>query len=329
MPKPAGRQTTIEAKRMNKKISVVTPTFNEAENIVELCDRIATVMRSTSYDYEHIVIDNASIDNTVGILRERAAVDPRLKVIVNTRNFGHIRSPFHGVLQASGNAVVILSSDLQDPPELIPQLVEKWESGYKIAMLVKKTSNESLAMKMIRGAYYSTLETLAEIPLIKGATGHGLYDESVIQILRSINDPYPYFRGIVCEIGLPIAQVQFDQPRRKRGITSQNFYSLFDMAMLGMVKHSKLPLRMMTFTGLTVASLSLLTAIYYLIYKLAYWNSFDPGQAPIVIGMFFFISVIMIFFGIIGEYLLSIHDHVRGLPHVYERERINLDSKDQ
>jgi glycosyltransferase involved in cell wall biosynthesis len=314
---------------MNKKISVVTPTFNEAENIVELCDRIATVMRSTSYDYEHIVIDNASIDNTVGILRERAAVDPRLKVIVNTRNFGHIRSPFHGVLQASGNAVVILSSDLQDPPELIPQLVEKWESGYKIAMLVKKTSNESLAMKMIRGAYYSTLETLAEIPLIKGATGHGLYDESVIQILRSINDPYPYFRGIVCEIGLPIAQVQFDQPRRKRGITSQNFYSLFDMAMLGMVKHSKLPLRMMTFTGLTVASLSLLTAIYYLIYKLAYWNSFDPGQAPIVIGMFFFISVIMIFFGIIGEYLLSIHDHVRGLPHVYERERINLDSKDQ
>ncbi len=314
---------------MNTKISVVTPTFNEAENIVELCDRIATVMRNTSYDYDHIVIDNASTDNTVGILRERAAVDPRLKVIVNTRNFGHIRSPFHGVLQANGNAVVILSSDLQDPPELIPQLVEKWESGYKIAMLVKKTSNESLVMKMIRGAYYSTLETLAEIPLIKGATGHGLYDESVIQILRSINDPYPYFRGIVCEIGLPIAQVQFDQPRRKRGITSQNIYSLFDMAMLGMVKHSKLPLRMMTFTGLTVAGLSLLTAIYYLIYKLAYWNSFDPGQAPIVIGMFFFISVIMIFFGIIGEYLLSIHDHVRGLPHVYERERINLDNEDQ
>ena len=314
---------------MNTKISVVTPTFNEAENIVELCDRIATVMRKTSYDYEHIVIDNASVDNTVGILRERAAVDPCLKVIVNTRNFGHIRSPFHGVLQASGNAVVILSSDLQDPPELIPQLIEKWESGYKIAMLVKETSNESLVMKLIRAAYYSTLKTLSEIPLIKGATGHGLYDESVIQILRSINDPYPYFRGIVCEIGLPIAQVQFDQPQRKRGITSQNFYSLFDMAMLGMVKHSKLPLRMMTFTGLTVASVSLLTAVYYLIYKLAYWNSFDAGQAPIVIGLFFFISVIMIFFGIIGEYLLSIHDHVRGLPHVFERERINLDSKDR
>ena len=252
---------------MNTKISVVTPTFNEAENIVELCDRIATVMRKTSYDYEHIVIDNASVDNTVGILRERAAVDPCLKVIVNTRNFGHIRSPFHGVLQASGNAVVILSSDLQDPPELIPQLIEKWESGYKIAMLVKETSNESLVMKLIRAAYYSTLKTLSEIPLIKGATGHGLYDESVIQILRSINDPYPYFRGIVCEIGLPIAQVQFDQPQQKRGITSQNFYSLFDMAMLGMVKHSKLPLRMMTFTGLTVASVSLLTAVYYLIYK--------------------------------------------------------------
>ena len=314
---------------MNTKISVVTPTFNEAENIIELCDRIATVMRKTSYDYEHIVIDNASVDNTVGILRERAAVDPCLKVIVNTRNFGHIRSPFHGVLQASGNAVVILSSDLQDPPELIPQLIEKWESGYKIAMLVKETSNESLVMKLIRAAYYSTLKTLSEIPLIKGATGHGLYDESVIQILRSINDPYPYFRGIVCEIGLPIAQVQFDQPQRKRGITSQNFYSLFDMAMLGMVKHSKLPLRMMTFTGLTVASVSLLTAVYYLIYKLAYWNSFDAGQAPIVVGLFFFISVIMIFFGIIGEYLLSIHDHVRGLPHVFERERINLDRKDR
>jgi len=324
LPKPAGRHTTIEAKRMNKKISVVTPTFNEAENIVELCDRIATVMRNTSYDYEHIVIDNASIDNTVGILRERAAVDPRLKVIVNTRNFGHIRSPYHGLLQSSGAATIIIASDLQDPPEIIPELLEQWEKGYKIVMMTKSASEESFLFGAIRRTYYKILRRLAETSLVENSTGAGLYDSEVIEIIRKIDDPYPYFRGLVCEIGFPIEEVSFKQSKRRRGISSQNFYSLFDAAMLGIVKHSKVPLRIMTFIGFFSGILSLSIAIYYLFYKILFWNTFDAGQAPLIVGLFFFLSLLMVFLGMIGEYLLSIHDQVRRIPPVIEKERINF-----
>jgi len=243
----------VDGSQIKKKISIVTPTLNEADNITELCDRVAAAMTHSPYDYEHLVIDNASTDQTVGILRDRASTDSRLKIIVNARNFGQVRSPFHGLLQATGSATIIIASDLQDPPEMIREFISRWEDGFKIVMAVKDTSEESFVVNVLRRGFYKVLKKFAEVPLIENATGAGLYDSSVIEIIRKLNDPYPYFRGLVCEIGFPISEVQFKQPTRKRGISSQSLYSLFDVAMLGLVKHSKLPLRVMTFLGFSVA----------------------------------------------------------------------------
>jgi len=311
--------------KTRKKISIVTPTFNEADNLTELCDRIENIMLGLPYDYEHIIIDNASTDRTLELLRIRAASDSRLKVIINTRNFGHIRSPYHAVLQADGSAVIVLASDLQDPPEIITELLARWEDGYKIVMTVKKVSEESHIINFLRRRFYRVLQKVSEVPLVENATGAGLYDATVTDLLRKIDDPYPYFRGLVCEIGFPIATVEFPQPKRKRGVSSQSLYSLFDIAMLGAVKHSKLPLRIMTFIGFSTALVSFFVGLFYFIYKLFFWNEFEAGQAPLVVGLFFFMSLLMIFLGVIGEYLLSIQDHVRKLPHVVERERINFD----
>lgn len=309
---------------MNKIISIVTPVYNESDNVVELHKRVAEVMKSLPYDYEHLCIDNCSTDNTVDILKSIASEDPRLKVIVNTRNFGYIRSSFHALLQASGDAVVLIASDLQDPPEMIRDFVAQWEAGFKTVMAVKPESEESRLMSRVRRLYYNLVSRISEVPLMKNATGSGLFDRAVIEVLRSLNDPYPYFRGLVCEIGFPIATVPFRQPRRLRGVTSQNFYSLYDMAMLGITKHSKVPLRIMTIGGLVLALLSMLTAFGYLITKLLFWNSFGMGTAPILIGLFFFGAVQMVFLGILGEYIGSIQTQVRKLPHVIEAERINF-----
>jgi polyisoprenyl-phosphate glycosyltransferase len=308
-----------------QKISIVTPTFNEEANVVELCDRIAAVMRDLPYDYEHIVIDNASSDRTVQILRKRTLSDPKLKIIINTRNFGHIRSPFYGMLQASGDAVIIIASDLQDPPELIVELVKQWEAGFKIALLKKTKSRESRALFLVRRAYYKLLDLLAETPIVQNATGSGLYDRLVMRALDDISDPYPYVRGLIGEIGYPIAEVEFTQNRRQRGITSQNWHSLYDIGMLGVIKHSKLPLRAMTIIGFLSGIMSGVIGLFYLMRKLVAWNSFDAGQAPVVIGLFMFIGLIMVFLGLVGEYVLSIHDQVRKLPLVFEKERINFD----
>ena len=307
-----------------KKITIVTPVYNEQENVKELCERIAKVMSCLPYDYEHLCIDNSSCDSTVSILRERAANDPNLKIIVNTRNFGYIRSSFHGILQSTGDATVLIASDLQDPPEMINEFIKKWEEGYKTVMAVKPISDESSSMFFVRKIYYKIIGKISEVPLIQNATGSGLFDRVVIDILRQLKDPYPYFRGLVCEIGFPIAKIPFKQPRRMRGVTSQNFYSLFDMAMLGITKHSKLPLRLMTIFGFFMASISLLCGIGYFFAKLFFWNYFVLGSAPILIGFFFFSSVQMIFLGVLGEYIGAIQTQVRNLPLVVEKERINL-----
>lgn len=309
---------------MNKLISVVTPLYNEEENVTDLCDRVATVMQSLPYDYEHICIDNCSQDRTAAMLRERAARDPRLKVILNARNFGHIRSPYHALLQASGDAAVIIAGDLQDPPELIPQFIEKWEHGFKTVMAVKPESAESSVMFFIRKLYYQIMNRISDVPLVKNATGAGLYDRVVLDVLRRINDPYPYARGLVCEIGFPIATVPFAQPRRTRGVTSQNFYTLYDIAMLGITKHSKVPLRLMTMFGFGLSSLSLLAAFGYFLAKLLFWDSFELGLAPVLIGIFFFGAVQMLFLGLLGEYIGTIQTQVRNLPLVVEAERINF-----
>lgn len=310
-----------------KMISIVTPCFNEEGNVTELHERIRNQMGSLSrYAYEHIFIDNASTDRTVETIREIAAHDPNVKLIVNTRNFGHIRSPHYAILQAKGDAVIIMASDLQDPPELIPEFVTQWESGFKVVVGVKPKSRETMAMSAIRKIYYATIGTLSDIQLIPNFTGFGLYAKEVIDAIRSIDDPYPYFRGLIAELGYSYATVTFEQPKRVRGITKNNFYTLYDLAMLGITSHSKLPLRIATMAGFCLSACSLLIAISYLVAKLIYWDNFTVGTAPILIGIFFFASVQLFFIGILGEYIASIHTHVMKRPLVVEKERLNFDA---
>ena len=308
---------------MEKRVCIVTPTYNEAENIAELYERIAAVMSQLPYKYDHICIDNRSTDATVAILKSIAKDDDRLKIIVNARNFGYIRSSFYGILQSDADATILMASDLQDPPEIIPELLEQWEAGFKSVLAVKPQSEESMAMRGIRKLFYKAIETISEVPLVKNATGSGLFDRQVVDIMRELDDPYPYFRGLVCEIGLPITTVPFRQPRRQRGITSQNLYSYYDMAMLGITKHSKVPLRVMTFSGFVLAAVSILVALGYLFAKILFWNSFVLGTAPLLVGMFLFIAVQMLFIGLLGEYIGTIQTHVRKLPLVIESERVN------
>lgn len=295
----------------------------------ELHERIAAVMLSLEkYSYEHIFIDNASTDHTVDILKEIAVHDQRVKIIVNARNFGHIRSPYYALLQAQGDAVISIVADFQDPPDMIPEFIRKWEEGYKIVVGVKRQSEESPLFFAVRKLYYNLIGKLSEIKLIKNFTGFGLYDRKVIEILRKIDDPYPYFRGLICDIGFERAEIPFVQPVRKRGFTKNNFYTLYDIAMLGITNHSKIPLRLATMTGFGVAILSLMVAFGYFLYKILFWSSFNLGIGPLVIGLFFFSSVQLFFIGIIGEYLGSIHTQVLKRPLVVEKERINFDSCD-
>jgi glycosyltransferase involved in cell wall biosynthesis len=232
-----------------KLLSIVTPCYNEEDNVEELCLRVSAVMKDVSYDYEHIFIDNSSTDSTVRKIKAMAADDKRIKLIVNVRNFGHIRSPYYGILQSTGDACVLIASDLQDPPEMILEFIKKWEEGYKTVLAVKPESEESSLMFGLRKVYYRLIARISEVPLVKNATGAGLFDRAIIEILRSIEDPYPYFRGLLCEIGFPIATVPFKQPRRQRGVTKNNFYTLYDIGMLGITNHSKMPLRIMAMSG--------------------------------------------------------------------------------
>ena len=314
--------------KKKKLISIVTPCYNEEDNIDELCQRIANVLEMLPYDYEHIFIDNCSTDQTVRKIKEKAAKDKRIKLIVNARNFGHIRSPFHAILQSNGDACILLASDLQDPPEMIAEFINKWEQGYKIVLAVKPESEESSIMFGLRKAYYRLITRISEVPLVQNATGSGLFDRSVVEILRNIQDPYPYFRGLLCEIGFPIALVPFKQPRRERGITKNNFYTLYDNAMLGITNHSKVPLRLMAMSGFLLAFLSLIVALFFFVAKLLYWDSFQLGTAPILIGIFFFGAIQAFFIGVLGEYIGSIHTQVRNMPLVVEMERVNFEKNE-
>ncbi len=307
-----------------EKVSIVTPCFNEAENVEELHRRIQDALEGLSYDYEHIYIDNASTDGTGDILRALAALDKRVKVIFNTRNFGHIRSPFYGLLRASGDAVIAMASDLQDPPERIPEFIRKWEEGYKVVVGVKTRSHEPGLIYFLRSIYYRVLRNLSDIQLIDNFTGFGLYDKTVIEILRRFNDPYPYFRGLIADIGFEYAQIEFTQPRRRRGISKSNFYTLYDMAMLGVTSYTKVPLRLATMLGFFAAAISFLVGLVYLVYKLIDWPNFSLGLAPVIIGLFFLGSVQLFFLGIVGEYIGSIYTLAIRRPLVIEKERINF-----
>lgn len=310
---------------MKKKISLVTPCYNEEENVNAIYSAVKNIMQTKSqYDYEHIFIDNNSSDKTVQILKKIALEDKNVKLIVNARNFGHIRSPYYGLLQSSGDAVILIVADLQDPPELVHQFIEKWEEGYKIVVGVKNQSKESFLMFAIRKTFYNLINKLSETKLIKNYTGFGLYDKKVIEILRTIDDPYPYFRGLICDIGFEIVKIPYVQPQRYRGITKNNFYTLYDIAILGITNHSKVPLRLATMVGFVASLISLLVALIYFLYKLLYWDSFVIGSAPMIIGVFLFSAVQLMFIGIIGEYVGSIHTQVLKRPLVIEKERINF-----
>jgi polyisoprenyl-phosphate glycosyltransferase len=308
-----------------KHISVITPCYNEEANVRELYLQVKQVFTSLEgCTYEHIFIDNASRDRTVEVLKELAREDPSVKVIVNARNFGHIRSPYHAVLQAKGDAVITMAADLQDPPAMIRDFIHKWEEGYKIVIGVKAAAEESKLMYSIRSFYYRLVRKLADVELVNNFTGFGLYDRRVIDILKQFNDPYPYFRGQIADIGFEMYQIPYMQPRRKFGITKNNFYRLYDLAMLGIVNHSKIPLRMATFLGFAMSLMSLLAAVGYLVAKLIFWDWLQAGVAPMLISMFFFSSVQLFFIGIIGEYIGAIHTQVQKRPLVIEKERINF-----
>ncbi len=310
----------------DKLISVVSGCYNEQENVSECYERVKKVFQEIgTYRYEHIFIDNASKDGTVDILRRIAHQDKNVKVIVNARNFGHVRSPYHAIIHARGDAVIYLASDLQDPPELIKEFIKKWESGFLVVVAVKENSEESPLFFAIRKLYYEMVSRLADVELLKNVTGFGLYDRRFINILSEVDDPYPYFRGLISELGFPTAKVPFRQPARMRGITSNNLYSLYDLAMLGITNHSKVPLRIATMLGFAVSFLSLCVAIGYFVCKLLYWDSFQLGLAPLEIGLFFFGSVQLFFIGILGEYIGAIHTQVQKRPLVVELERINFD----
>ncbi len=313
---------------MKKKISIISSAFNEEENVEVLYNKVKEQMAKFAgkYDYEQIVLDNASTDGTANKLREIAAKDKNFKVILNARNFGHIRSPYYGILQCTGEAVIYMASDLQDPPELIPEFIKKWEEGNKVVLAQKEKSQESFVFFTVRKFYYWLLNKANDsgADLLQNCTGFGLYDKEVVDEFRKINDPYPYLRGLVCELGYQKTTVPFVQPKRKRGITKNNFYTLYDNAMIGFTNHSKMPLRLAAFLGFVLSALSLSLAFIYLILKLLFWNSFPMGTAPILIAVFFFSSMQLFFIGVIGEYLGAVLTQILRRPVVIEKERINF-----
>lgn len=309
-----------------KTLSIVTPCFNESGNVEDLYRRVrAVVGRLNGYRYEHIFIDNASTDGTFALLKRIAASDKNVKLIRNTRNFGHIRSPTHALYQSSGDAVIVIVADLQDPPEMISDLIRKWEEGYAVVIGIKQASDENRLMFWVRQQYYKLVDRLSGIETIQNFTGFGLYDRKVVDIVKQFDDPYPYFRGMISEIGMPHFEIPYHQPGRKSGITKNNFYTLYDLAMLGITNLSKVPLRLVTFAGFLSAFLCILISLGYLVYKLIFWSRFSAGLAPLVIGMFLFMSLQMIFIGIVGEYIGTIHTLVQRRPLVTEQERVNFE----
>jgi len=308
-----------------KLISIVTPCYNEEDNVKELYQRVKSIIATLDdYIYEHIFIDNASTDKTVEILKEIAKDDKNVKIIINSRNFGHMCSPVHAMFQASGDAIISMVADLQDPPEMIPKFIEKWENGNDIVLAIKKSSDENGLMFKIRKAYYNLLSKLSEIEVFKNYTGFGLYDKKVIASVKELKDPYPFFRGMIAEVGYKVVKLPYDQPVRLRGITKNNFYTLYDIGILGIINNSKIPLRMAIFMGIFFGIVSLIVGFGYFIAKLLYWDTMTIGIAPLIIMSSLMFSIMLFFIGIIGEYIGAIYTQVLNRPLVFEKERINF-----
>lgn len=313
-----------------KHVCIITGTYNEAGNIVEFYERVTAAMALVpEYTYDIRCIDNCSTDSTRDEIRQICARDERFKAIFNVRNFGAVRSGMHNFYQARGDAVILMASDLEDSPELLPEFLRKWEQGYKLVLAVRTGTQKRGIMPFVRHCYYSLLQRVSSVQQIPGATGFGLYDKVVMDALREINDPYPYLRGLICELGWPIAQVPFMQCCRPRGISSYNFMGYFDNALLGIVNHSKLPLRVATLTGCAVSFISFSAGIYYLAQKLLYWDSYQAGLAPALVGIFFCMGLLFLFLGLIGEYVGLLVTHVVRRPMAVESESINFKEGDR
>jgi glycosyltransferase involved in cell wall biosynthesis len=310
-----------------KKISVVVPCFNEEDNVEPLSEAIIENFKTklTQYDYELVFIDNHSTDRTRQKLKEICAKNKKIKAIFNAKNFGQIRSPFHGLVQSTGDCSIIMCADFQDPPELIYDFVKAWEEGYRIVIGIKKTSQEHKLMYFLRSMYYKFIKKVSEVEQIEHFTGFGLYDKAFIEVLRRLDDPVPYMRGIVAELGFERKEIMYEQPLRRAGKSKNNFFSLYDYAMVGITSYSKSLMRVATFIGSIVSILSFIVGLVYLILKLILWANFPLGTAPLMIGIFFIGSIQLFFIGIIGEYILSINSRVMKRPLVVEESRINFD----
>ena len=311
---------------MRKKVSVLIPTYNEVENVGPLSEAIIEEFKKIPQsEYEIVFIDNDSKDGTRELIRQLCSNNKKIKAIFNAKNFGQNNSPYYGITQTTGDCTIMMCADFQDPVEMIPKLLKEWEDGYKIVSAIKTTSRENKIIRFFRTCYYKMIKKFSEVEQIEHFTGFGLYDKSFVDVMRNLDDPTPFLRGIVAELGFKRKEIPYQQQLRRAGKTHNNFFSLYDIAMLSFTSYTKIGLRLATFVGVGVAVISFIFAIYYLVYKIVYWETFSAGTAPIIIGMFFLGAVQLIFLGLMGEYILSINQRVMRRPLVIEDERINFE----
>ena len=312
-----------------KKISVLIPCYNEVENAGPISKAVTDIIEKElpQYDYELVFIDNDSTDGTRDVIRELCRQNPKIKAIFNARNFGQFNSPYYGMLQVTGDCVIEMVADFQDPVDMIPKYVHEWEKGYKIVIGIKTSSKENKVMYWLRTCYYKVIKKMSEVEQIEHFTGSGLYDREFIEILRKLDDPTPFLRGIVAELGYKRKEIPYEQPKRRAGKTHNNFYRLYDAAMLSVTSYTKEGLRWATIFGGICAAGSMIIALVYLVMKLIWWDRFPAGMAPMLIGMLFLGSVQLFFIGFLGEYIMSINQRVMKRPLVIEEERLNFDQK--
>lgn len=313
-----------------KTISIVVPCFNEEDNVVPMSEAIVRLFDTQlkNYAYELIFIDNDSQDRTRTLLRGICAANRNIKAIFNAKNFGQFKSPYYGLLQATGDCAVLVACDFQDPVELIPRFVEEWENGYKIVSGIKTSSKEKKIMYFLRSCYYKLIKKLSDVEQIEHFTGFGLYDRRFLEVLKGLDDSTPFLRGIVAELGYKRKDIEYEQPLRRAGKTSNNFYKLYDGAMLSITSYTKAGLRLATLAGGVCSFISIAIAVVYLVMKLLYWDRFTAGMAPMLIGMFVLGSIQLFFIGLLGEYILTINSRVMKRPLVVEEERINFEGED-
>ena len=314
-----------------KVISIMIPCFNEVENVGPISEKIVEIMDTDlpEYDYELLFIDNFSTDGTRDELIRICGENKRIKAIFNVTNFGQFNSPFYGMCQTTGDCTISMACDFQDPPELIPQFVSEWEKGYKIVSAIKSSSKENPFLYFLRTMYYKIIKNMSDVKMIENFTGTGLYDRSFINLLKKLDDPIPFLRGIVAEYNFKRKEITFTQPKRRAGQTSNNFYKLYDAAMLSITSYTKVGLRLATFLGFFAGIVSLFVAAYYMVMKLTHWYSFSAGYAPMVIGVFLIGSLQLFFIGFMGEYILNINTRIMHRPLVVEEKRINFDVKSE